>query len=127
MRSRSLQSFVIQLVSISLLSLGLAQTSSGGMITTQQIIQAEERGARITRVETMLAREDVARQLVRFGVDPQAVQSRVSSLSDTELLAMEGRLDRQVAGGDAVAIVGAVFIVLIILELMGITDIFKST
>ena len=30
------------------------------------------------------------------------------------------------AGGDVVAIVGVVFIVLLILELVGVTDIFKS-
>jgi hypothetical protein len=62
-----------------------------------------------------------------FGVDPLAVQLRVGNMTDAELLTLEGNLDKQVAGGDAVAIVGAVFIVLIILELMGITDIFKNT
>jgi hypothetical protein len=69
----------------------------------------------------------VSRQLVLFGVDPLAVQLRVGNMTDAELLTLEGNLDKQVAGGDAVAIVGAVFIVLIILELMGITDIFKNT
>jgi hypothetical protein len=97
------------------------------MIGTQQVIQSEARDARITRVESILARQDVAKQLVLFGVDPLDVQSRVGNMTDAELLTLEGGLDKQVAGGDAVAIVGAVFIVLIILELVGITDIFKST
>ena len=47
-------------------------------------------------------------------------------LSSAELLELEGQLDSQVAGGDVVAIVGVVFIVLLILELVGVTDIFKS-
>jgi hypothetical protein len=122
-----LRNFVVRLVSLSLLSLGLAQASGAAMIGTQQVIQSEARGARIARVETILARQDVARQLLMFGVDPPAVQSRVGNMTDAELLALEGGLDRHVAGGDAVAIVGVVFIVLIILELMGITDIFKHT
>jgi hypothetical protein len=127
MRSKLLRNFVVRLVSLSLLSLGLAQASGAAMIGTQQVIQSEARGARIARVETILARQDVARQLLMFGVDPPAVQSRVGNMTDAELLALEGGLDRHVAGGDAVAIVGVVFIVLIILELMGITDIFKHT
>jgi hypothetical protein len=122
-----LRNFVIRLVSLSLLSLGLAQASGAAMIGTQQVIQSEARDARVTRVESFLARQDVAIQLAMFGVDPLAVQSRVGNMTDAELLTLEGGLDKQVAGGDAVAIVGAVFIVLIILELVGITDIFKST
>jgi hypothetical protein len=127
MRSKMLRNFVVRLVSLSLLSLGLAQASGAAMIGTQQVIQSEARDARISRVESILARQDVAKQLVLFGVDPLDVQSRVGNMTDAELLTLEGGLDKQVAGGDAVAIVGAVFIVLIILELVGITDIFKST
>ena len=126
MHSTMLRNFVVSLVSLSLLSLGLAQTSSAAMIGTQQVVQSEARDARITRVETILRRDDVARQLVAFGVDPLAVQSRVGNMTDAELLALEGKLDTPIAGGSAVGIVGAVFIVLIILEFVGITDIFKS-
>lgn len=127
MRSLMLRNFVVRLVSLSLLSLGLAQTAGAGMIGTQQVVQSDARETVIMRVETILARDDVARQLVAFGVDPLAVQSRVGNMTDIELIVLEGKLDKQLAGGDAVAIVGAVFIVLIILELMGITDIFKAT
>jgi hypothetical protein len=113
--------------SLWLLSLGLAQASGAALIGTQQVIQSEARDARIGRIESILARQDVARQLVVFGVDPLAVQSRVGNMTDVELLALEGNLDKQVAGGDVLAVVGIVFVVLIILELMGVTDIFKAT
>jgi hypothetical protein len=103
------------------------QASSAAMIGTQQAIRSEARDARITHVETILARADVAKQLVMFGVDPLAVQARVANLTDAELIALDGKLDQHVAGGSVVYIIGAVFIVLIILELMGVTDIFKST
>jgi len=121
-----LRNFVFRLVTLSLLSLGLVQAAGAGMIGTQRVVQSEARDASMMRVETILARQDVAKQLVAFGVDPLAVQSRVLNMTDAELLSLEGSLDKQVAGGDAVAIVGAVFIVLIILELIGITDIFKA-
>lgn len=126
MRSITLRKFVLRLVSLSLLSFGLAQVSGAGMIGTQAAVQGEARDARITRVETVLARQDVASQLVRFGVDPQAVQARVGNMTNAELLALEDGLDKHIAGGDAVAIIGVVFLVLIILEFVGVTDIFKS-
>jgi hypothetical protein len=127
MRSNILRNFIVKLTSLSLLSLGLAQASGAAMISTKSVVQSEARDARIARVATVLARQDVAKQLVLFGVDPLAVQVRVDNMTDAELLSLEGNLDKRIAGGDAVAIVGAVFIVLIILELVGVIDIFKAT
>jgi len=119
------RNFVIRLFSVSLVSLSLAQASGAAMISTQQAMQSEARDARIAQVSAILAREDVAKQLVAFGVDPLAVQSRVNNMTDAELLALQGKLDEQVAGGDALALIGAVFLVLLILEVVGVTDIFK--
>ena len=126
MRTSMLRNFILRLISIALLSLGLAQASGAAMIGTQQAIKSEAREAQVTRVETILARADVAEQLVKFGVDPLAVHARVANMTGAELTRLESSLNTQVVGGDAVAIVGAVFIVLIILEIVGITDIFKS-
>ncbi|MDH4126206.1 MAG: PA2779 family protein [Gammaproteobacteria bacterium] len=125
MRSIMVRNFVIRLFSVSLVSLSLAQASGAAMISTQQAMQSEARDARIAQVSAILAREDVAKQLVAFGVDPLAVQSRVNNMTDAELLALQGKLDEQVAGGDALALIGAVFLVLLILEVVGVTDIFK--
>jgi hypothetical protein len=121
-----LRNFVLRLIAVSLLSLGLAQASGAAMIGSQQAVQSEARDAQITRVETILARADVAAQLVKFGVDPLAVQARVGNMTNAELLTLEGGLNKQVAGGDAIAVIGVVFLVLLILELVGVTDIFKS-
>jgi hypothetical protein len=65
------------------------------MISTQQVVQSEARDARIARVETVLARQDVAKKLVLFGVDPLAVQLRVDNMTDAELLALDGNLDKR--------------------------------
>jgi hypothetical protein len=55
------------------------------------------------------------------------IEARVRGLTTAELLALESRIEQQVAGaGDALTLIGAVFLVLLILELLGVTDIFKS-
>ena len=77
-------------------------------------------------MEMLLAREDVGRQLAVLGVDQDLVVQRLNGLSSAELLELEGQIDKQIAGGDILGLIGAVFVVLLILELVGVTDIFKS-
>lgn len=125
-RSKRLRQFVINLLSVSLLSMGFAQSAGAGMIGTQQLIDGNARNATIMRVESLLAREDVAHQLQAFGVDQAFVMSRVDNMTQTEITVLEGQLDRNIAGGSAVGVIGVVFLVLMILELVGVTDIFKA-
>jgi len=117
---------LMRLISISIVCMGFAQAAPAGMIGTAHMLKDETRAASLSRVEVLLARADVGRQLEAFGVDEAMVAERLNGLSSAELLELEGQLDSQVAGGDIVGIVGAVFIVLLILELVGVTDIFKS-
>ena len=62
-----------------------------------------------------------------LGVDPAAVDARVARLTDSELQSLADRMQQMPAGGDALAIIGIVFLVLLILELVGVIDIFKKT
>jgi hypothetical protein len=117
---------LLRLISVSIVCMGFAQVAPAGMIGTGYLLEDESRAASVSRMEILLAREDVGRQLQAFGVDRTMVMERLDALSTAELLELEARLDSQVAGGDVIAVVGVVFIVLMILELVGVTDIFKS-
>jgi hypothetical protein len=100
--------------------------SYAGVIETGYLVDQESRDASLARLDVMLASDNVARQLEALGVDKAMVAERIQSLSHSELLMLEAEMDRQVAGGDALALIGAVFLVLLILELVGVTDVFKS-
>ena len=115
-----------RLVSVSIICMGFAQVAPAGMIGTAHLVNEESRAASLSRIEILLARQDVSRQLEAFGVDQALVVERLNGLSHAELMELEGQIESQVAGGDVVAIVGVVLIVLLILELVGVTDIFKS-
>ena len=117
---------LLRLVSVSIVCMGFAQVAPAGMIGTAYMLEDESRAASVSRIEVLLARGDVARQLEAFGVDQALVVERLNGLSHAELLQLEGQLDSQVAGGDIIGLIGAVFVVLLILELVGVTDIFKS-
>ncbi len=63
----------------------------------------------------------------QMGVDAAAVEQRVARLNDRELHQLALDMRNAPAGGDgALALIGAVFVVLLILELTGVIDIFKK-
>ena len=116
----------LQIVSIAIVSTGFGQLSYAGQIETSYLIEAGDRTASLDRIQTLLAADSVAAQLRHFGVEQSAIHERLQGLTTAELVALESELQTQVAGGDIVATFGIVFIVLLILELVGATDIFKS-
>ena len=117
---------LMRLLSVSIICMGFAQVAPAGVIGTAYMLDEESRAASLSRIEVLLAREDVGRQLEAFGVDRAMVLERLNGLSNAELLELEGQIESQVAGGDILAVIGIVFVVLLILELVGVTDIFKS-
>jgi hypothetical protein len=108
------------------LTLSCLQSASAGMIGTGEVLAGADRAARMERVEAALAGADVQRQLVALGVEPADAAQRVAALSDAELATLDAHLSDLPAGGDSVlAVIGIVFVVLFILEITGVTDIFK--
>ena len=116
---------VVPVVSVALVCSGFSGVVSASVISTQQALSADARTAMEGEVRSSLARDDVRQAMVRLGADPLQADARVASLSDAELMKLQGQLDRLPAGGDALAVIGIVFIVLLILELTGVTNIFN--
>ena len=106
-----------------LLCLGLPQGSMAGMIGTDSLIEAQERQGQIDRINDILAKDNVRHQLIRFGVDPTNAEARVASLSNSELLNLENSLNGlNKAGAGLVEVFGIIFIVILILELLDVTN-----
>lgn len=97
-----------------------------GMVGTEQMVMQESRALSRATVERFIASEQVATQLVTWGVAPDAVTERVASLSDAELQQLALEIESQPAGGNALVVVGIVFVVLLILELVGVTNLFRG-
>ena len=80
------------------------------------------------RVRAFAEREDVRRQMEALGVDPAEAAARIGNLSDEEVRRIAGHLDRLPAGQGAIgALIGAavfIFIVLLLTDLLGLTDVF---
>jgi hypothetical protein len=124
MRHRRRNSLVA-LLAASLLAASV-QSAEAGVITTQQYLSAIDRDAARKRIDAVLAREEVRSRLEQYGVDPVAAEERIAALTDQELELLATELENLPAGGDLLGVVGIVFIVLLILELVGVIDIFSK-
>lgn len=117
---------IVALSLVAFLAVGMPMPAPAAMIGTQAAVAAGTRAADLARVDSVLARADVQQRLTALGVDPQAAHDRAAALTDTELAAFAKQLESAPAGGDALAVIGIVFLVLLILEVVGVTDIFKK-
>lgn len=101
------------------------QTAQAGMVGTQQLLPAQADRA---RVDAFLERDDVRRALEDQGVSVADAKARVAALSDAEIADLNGRLDQLPAGGDSVlGILFAVFIILLVTDILGFTKVFPFT
>ena len=117
----------VALLSASIISLGMQAPAAAGIVGTAEAIAARQDGSARALVDATLARADVRAQLEGMGVDPGAIEGRLDALSEAEIATLAGQIEQAPAGGDALAVIGIVFVVLIILELVGVIDIFKKT
>ncbi len=122
-----LRNALILAMSLNLVTLGVVPAAHAEVIGTPTFSQSLSRDAQIDRINGFLAKDSVRGQLIGLGVDPADAQARVAALTDSELQMLDQRIDSMPAGGDGfLAVVGVIFIVLLILELTGVIHIFKK-
>jgi hypothetical protein len=116
---------VAAIAAVSVGMVGLAPTASAGVVGTRTVIMEMERVEILHRVQAVLDREAVQAQLVALGVDPAAAIERVAALTDDELRSLDGRLASLPAGAGVLEVIGVVFVVLLILEVVGVINVFR--
>jgi hypothetical protein len=126
MRIEGFRRACVAVVSVSLISLGLPLPAAASVVGTSEAIAAARGASPRAVVDAALARADVRAKLAEMGVDAAAIEGRLAALSEDEIAALAGQIEQAPAGGDALAVIGVVFLVLIILEVVGVIDIFKK-
>ena len=101
------------------------------LVGTERVFDAERVQNARELIHGLMAREDIQAALVREGIDPREAQARAESLSDAEAVRLAGAIETLPAGGSSLGlIVGAillVFILLLITDILGYTDVFPFT
>lgn len=98
--------------------------ANAALIGTDTVVIGAQNQATRARIENLLNREEVKNRLAESGVSVTEVQARVDSLTDAEAETLAANLDQLPAGGSTLGVVLFVFVVLIITDLLGFTDIF---
>ena len=122
MRSRC----VVYVLCLAMLNLGSPLVAQAELVTTLQAAAAATRSQDLATVNAALAREEVRAQFEALGVEPAQIESRIAALTDAELRTLAGQMADMPAGADALAVIGIVFLVLLILEAVGVIDVFKK-
>ena len=113
------------ILSATLIWAGVVSHVGAAVVTTRQALDLDQRQGPMATVQSALARDEVEQAMITLGVDPVQARLRVASLNDRELRELAGRLESLPAGG-ILELIGAVFVVLLILEVTGVIDIFKK-
>jgi hypothetical protein len=114
------------ILSTALIWAGFTTTALAAVVSTGDALLMEQPGNRLAAVQAKLARSDVRQAMIELGVDPVQAELRVAALGERELAQLESQLDSLPAGGSLLGLIGAVFVVLLILEVTGVIDIFKK-
>ncbi|MCL7930022.1 PA2779 family protein [Halomonas llamarensis] len=120
----------ISVLLIALLALGsfpVAAAQTTGLVSTQAALEADSASEERERIHDILARADVQEQLLAQGVNPEEVKARVAALSDSEAKQMAQQLEAMPAGAGVIAALFAVFVILLVTDILGLTDVYPFT
>jgi len=126
MHSYRLKRFFIYFLVILLPGASLCTTVNAGVIDSRELMQEQFANEQRGELLALISREDVAAQLTEFGVDPVMAQMRVASLSDAELASLHQKIDELPAGSGVLGTIALVLLILILLDIAGVTDIFPK-
>ena len=108
---------------LSFLSVQLAPAYAG-IVSTESLLAQEQITADETRLQTLLERQDVQHQLTRLGVNAADIEKRVANLTPSEVAQLNDQLADIPAGGDGLGLIVLIFVIFVITDVIGATDIF---
>jgi hypothetical protein len=124
--NNAMKTIVAVVAAWSLLLSTFTTVANAAMVGTQSAVSMEQRAEYVGDINEWLAQETVKNQLVELGVNPADASERVAAMTAEELQTLNAKIDELPAGADAIAVIGIVFLVLLILELVGVTNIFNK-
>jgi formiminotetrahydrofolate cyclodeaminase len=101
--------------------------AQAAMVSTDEVLKQNKQNLDRERLTILLDRSEVQKQLKAWGVKSEEAKQWIDSLTDREIAEIVNRIDQMPAGGSFGTLVGAavlVFLVLLITDILGYTDIF---
>jgi len=113
------------LLMIVLMGLFQVQISQAAMVSTNSAIQTQQLQMDRAEILDLFAQDNLRAQLIQMGVDADAASERITNMTDAEIMQLNERLKVMPAGEGVGGVLLVVFIVFVITDVLGATDIFS--
>lgn len=105
--------------------LGVASMGAqASMISNAELAAVEAQLELRDQVMQQITRTDVQQQLVAMGVSVKDVEQRIAAMTDAEIAQLHSQLQDLPAGAGVIGIALFIFVVFVITDVIGATDIF---
>lgn len=114
-----------RIMAVMMVVIGLMSASAqAAMVTTGDVISTASQQETRAQVLAILDQDEARDALLSLGVAPADVEQRVQDMTTAELQAFSKQVEEMQAGGSAVGVIILIFVILIVLDLLGTTNIF---
>ncbi|MDO8907248.1 MAG: PA2779 family protein [Pseudohongiella sp.] len=111
---------------VAMSAVGVQAPAMADMVGTPALAMQAELQTQRNDVRMFMARDDVRHAMLGYGVSAADVDARINSMTQSELLELQSRMDMLPAGSSAVGLVLGVILIFVLLDLLGATDIFPG-
>ena len=101
----------------------ISQAQAAIIANAQLIDQVQQANDKDALLQT-INRVDVQEQLLGMGVSTAELENRVNQMTQQEMVQLNQQINELPAGGDALGIIVLIFIIFVITDVIGATDIF---
>lgn len=123
---RKLRRGLCSLLSVLMFTFSVPSISHAGIVTTTDLVSAQQTSIEREQIREWLTRDEVRDYLTGMGVDVDAAQARVDSMTSDEVTTMAANIDEMPAGAGVLEAALIVLLILILLDIAGTTDIFPN-
>ena len=120
---KSIQKYISVLLSVALMSMSFS-SAQAAMVTNELVINRVQQNTAQAELLQTINRSDVKQQLLEMGVNSESIESRISLMTHEEIAQLNQQIDELPAGGDVLGVLLVIFIVFVITDVIGATDIF---
>ena len=115
---------IAKILLVCFIAVSFQQAALAGMVTTTDLIDEQLVLTEKQRMIQLFSNAQVQSQLIEMGVDPADARQRLDNMTDEEILAFSSQMDDMPAGSGVVGALVFVFLVLLVTDLLGYTNVF---
>jgi len=123
----SITKYISRALMLSVLCMSIwTPVAQATLITSEQVADSQTAQNNRERVREFFDRADVQTQLQSRGISADSAKTRVDMMTDNEIASINGHLDNLPAGGtDILGFFLLIFIILLITDILGLTNVFS--